>query len=187
MMKKLLTSFTPGAVLRICRLGRSTSPVEWHAPETMPSARPVFTMSTPKNSTSRTFSAACSRVMPLCLRSSYRVFANSSCRSESCGSISVAPSSARPDSLMAATLPRMIRFATPWAKMVSAASSVRGSSPSGSTMVCLSALARSSMVSKNELMFVPFLRDVPGAVFRFALGFGCARAVHLDFIHIVPS
>ena len=46
--KNELTSLTPGAVLRICRQGRSTSPVAWQAPATMPSARPVLTSITPK-------------------------------------------------------------------------------------------------------------------------------------------
>ena len=70
MTKNELTSFTPGAVLRICRQGRSTSPVAWHAPATMPSAPPVFTIITPKYSTSSMRPIACSGVIPLALRSS---------------------------------------------------------------------------------------------------------------------
>ena len=91
MMKKELTSLTPGAVLRICRLGRSTSPVAWHAPATMPSARPVFTIMTPKYSTSSMSPSACSGVMPLALRSSCSMSANSPRSSEVRGSTTFAP------------------------------------------------------------------------------------------------
>jgi len=41
------TSFVPGFVFRICRHGRSVSAVEWHAPDTIPSASPIFTIITP--------------------------------------------------------------------------------------------------------------------------------------------
>ena len=41
------TSFVPGLVFRICRHGRSVSAVEWHAPDTIPSASPIFTIITP--------------------------------------------------------------------------------------------------------------------------------------------
>ncbi len=47
MTKNAETSFTPGAVFRICRAGRSVSAVEWHAPATMPSASLAFTMTMP--------------------------------------------------------------------------------------------------------------------------------------------
>ena len=70
MTKNELTSFTPGAVLSICRLGRSTSPVAWQAPATMPSAKPCFTIITPKYSTSSMRASACSGVRPLWRRSS---------------------------------------------------------------------------------------------------------------------
>ena len=48
MTKKADTSFTPGAVFKICRAGRRVSAVEWQAPATMPSASPAFTMTMPK-------------------------------------------------------------------------------------------------------------------------------------------
>ena len=48
MMKKAETSFVPGAVLRICRAGRSVLAVEWQAPETRPSASPILTIMVPK-------------------------------------------------------------------------------------------------------------------------------------------
>ena len=40
-MKAPLTTLIPGAVLMICKAGRSTLPVELIAPATMPSASPV--------------------------------------------------------------------------------------------------------------------------------------------------
>ena len=68
--KNELASFTPGAVFKICRQGRNTSPVEWQAPDTMPSASPHFTIMTPKYRTSEILASASSGVIPLCLRSS---------------------------------------------------------------------------------------------------------------------
>ena len=41
------TSFVPGFVFRICRHGLSVSAVEWHAPDTIPSASPILTIITP--------------------------------------------------------------------------------------------------------------------------------------------
>ena len=37
----------PGLDLMICSAGLSMSPVEWIAPETRPSASPIFTIITP--------------------------------------------------------------------------------------------------------------------------------------------
>ena len=93
MTKKLLTSLHPGAVFRIWREGRKTSPVEWHAPDTMPSASPIFTIMTPKYSSSSISSIAFSGVMPLAWRSSYSFSANASRRSDVRGSTMRAPSS----------------------------------------------------------------------------------------------
>ena len=45
--KKADTSLVPGLVFRICRQGRKVSAVEWQAPETIPSASPIFTIITP--------------------------------------------------------------------------------------------------------------------------------------------
>ncbi len=45
--KNAETSFVPGFVFKICRQGRRVSAVEWHAPDTMPSASPIFTIMTP--------------------------------------------------------------------------------------------------------------------------------------------
>ena len=42
------TSLVPGAVLRIWSAGRSVLAVEWHAPDTRPSASPIFTIMVPK-------------------------------------------------------------------------------------------------------------------------------------------
>ena len=150
--KNELTSAAPGAVLRICRQGRSTSPVEWQAPATMPSARPVFTSITPKYSSSRTSSAACSGVMPFSLRMSCSSPANSSSRSDFAGSTTLAPSRLRPEAAMASSSPRMTTSARPSASICSAASSVRGSEPSGSTMVRLSLRAFSLIPSINDVM-----------------------------------
>ena len=47
MMKNAETSLVPGAVLRICRAGRSVSAVEWQAPDTRPSASPILTIMVP--------------------------------------------------------------------------------------------------------------------------------------------
>ena len=41
------TSFVPGFVFRICRHGLKVSAVEWHAPDTIPSASPILTIITP--------------------------------------------------------------------------------------------------------------------------------------------
>ena len=70
MTKNELTICAPGAVFRICRAGRSTSPVEWQAPETRPSASPIFTIIMPKYSSLSISSRACSSVMPFAARSS---------------------------------------------------------------------------------------------------------------------
>ena len=59
-----------GSGLQICRAGRSTSPVEWQAPETRPSASPIFTIIMPKYSSLSISSRACSSVMPFAARSS---------------------------------------------------------------------------------------------------------------------
>ena len=48
MMKKAETSLVPGAVFRIWSAGRSVLAVEWQAPETRPSASPIFTIMVPK-------------------------------------------------------------------------------------------------------------------------------------------
>ena len=44
MTKNAETSFVPGAVLMICKDGLSVFAVEWHAPDTTPSASPIFTI-----------------------------------------------------------------------------------------------------------------------------------------------
>ena len=41
------TVLDAGLDLMICKAGRSMSPVEWMAPETRPSASPIFTIITP--------------------------------------------------------------------------------------------------------------------------------------------
>ena len=45
--KQLDTVFMPGFDLMICSAGRSMSPVEWIAPDTRPSASPIFTIMMP--------------------------------------------------------------------------------------------------------------------------------------------
>jgi hypothetical protein len=47
MMKELETMLIPGLVLMICRAGRMVSPVECRAPETSPSASPLWTIMVP--------------------------------------------------------------------------------------------------------------------------------------------
>ena len=41
------TSFVPGAVFNICSAGLNVFDVEWHAPETNPSASPILTIIIP--------------------------------------------------------------------------------------------------------------------------------------------
>ena len=94
MTKNELTSFTPGAVLRICSAARSTSEVAWQAPHTMPSACPSFTIMVPKYSTSSTRPSAFSSVIPLARRNSKRAAANASRSGAVRGSMMRAPSSA---------------------------------------------------------------------------------------------
>ena len=47
MTKELETMLIPGLVLMIWRAGRMVSPVEWSAPETRPSASPLWTIMVP--------------------------------------------------------------------------------------------------------------------------------------------
>ena len=83
-----------------------------------------------------TVAAAFSSVMPLALRSSYRVAAYSAHFSLVAGSMISMPSREAPaaTSLIFSGLPSSVSFARPCSTMMEAAFTVRGSSPSGSTM-----------------------------------------------------
>lgn len=70
MKKTLDTVSTPGLVLMISKDGRIVCAVVWIEPDTMPSARPMWTIIVPKYETSRIRSRARSIATFLCLRSS---------------------------------------------------------------------------------------------------------------------
>ena len=71
MKKTLETSEQPGRVLTNSRAGRMVCWVVCTAPDTMPSAWPLYTIMVPKALTSVIASRADSGVTPLCLRSSW--------------------------------------------------------------------------------------------------------------------
>ena len=143
-----LTQVMPGAVLMICRAGRSVSPVVERAPEICPSASPVLIIIQPRYSGFFTSSRACSIVIPFFLRNSASNWAYSSLLSQFSGSMSVAlPIWVSPFSAASACtfsgLPMRMISAISSANTRSAAVNVRSSSASGSTMRCLLLLARS--------------------------------------------
>ena len=67
-MKQLDTVFMPGAILMICRPGRSVAAVVQIAPATMPSTLSSYSIIAPKNMVSFMVASAFSGVMPLALR-----------------------------------------------------------------------------------------------------------------------
>ena len=71
MTKQLETMLEPGAVPTIWKPARSTLPVAFTAPATMPSARPCATSMAPKKRGSSMAAAASSLARPLCLRLSW--------------------------------------------------------------------------------------------------------------------
>ena len=157
MMKNPETNFAPGAVRKICNAGRNVFAVEWQAPDTRPSAPPVFNTMTPNvvrsfNNASR----AASGVMPLALRNSYNVFTYSSNLSEVSGLMIVAPSTLTPyfsaSAFTVASSPIKIRFAVFSSKIFAAARSVLSSSDSGNTIVFISCLALSLIPSINDIV-----------------------------------
>ena len=151
-IKKPDTSFTPGAVFKICSAGRRVSAVAWHAPATIPSASFAFTMITPKVmlSVSRIWRAF-SGVIPLCFLVSYNNWTYSSSFSHFVGSITRTPvrstSSHPAPSMIFSSLPTIIMLAIPSSIIWDAAISVLLSFVSGSTIVFLSDLAFSLMMS----------------------------------------
>ncbi|CAM2831818.1 hypothetical protein SLEX105133_05550 [Slackia exigua] len=141
MMKNELTTLVPGFVLMTRRAGERTSLVGWHAPLTSPWARPVLSSIVPKYVTSSISASACSIVMPFAFRISKSVSASSARSGSVVLSMTVAPLKSYPDDAMACGFPMMIRSASPSVRMRSAATSVRSSSPSGSTIVVFCFLA----------------------------------------------
>mmetsp|Transcript_36349 Transcript_36349/g.77511 ORF Transcript_36349/g.77511 Transcript_36349/m.77511 type:complete len:272 (-) Transcript_36349:347-1162(-) len=157
MKKTEETSEKPGATLISSRAGRIVLAVEWHAPETMPSASPCTIIMVPKyDGSARSTSRAFCRVMPLCLRfsnmastiaSPHAVGASVSTRS---GSTTCAPSretcAASASCATAACFPRSVSVHRPRARSSAAAVTTRMSSPSGSTMCCLCERADKKML-----------------------------------------
>lgn len=94
--------------------------------------------------------SAYSRVMPLCARSFVYSFANWVFRGEVVGSVRCIPvrsmASLAASFLIVWGLPRMVSWHTSRLLRISAALSMRGSLPSGSTMCCLLLRARSIRV-----------------------------------------
>ena len=154
-----LTHEMPGAHLIICRAGRSVSPVVLSAPEIWPSAPLVLIIIQPRYRLFFTSSRACSIVMPLFLRSSASRAAYSSLLGLSDGFTIVALSIfSKPHSLaslwMLAGLPMRMMSAMSSANTLSAALRVRSSSASGSTMRCLSALARATICCNKSIVIL---------------------------------
>ena len=144
---------TPGRVRMIWKAGRIVLAVVWAAPDTMPSASPVWTIIVPKNETSWTMSSARSGVTPLWARSRAYSAANRSSSGDRAGSTTRAPSRRTPSCAArrwtAASSPRRTRSATSRDNSVAAARMMRSSSPSGSTMRRRSARARSMSIDSN--------------------------------------
>ena len=150
------TSFTPGAVFKICNAGRSVSAVAWHAPATIPSASFAFTIITPNvNGSLNKMSLAFSKVIPLFLRVSYNKFTYSSSLSQCRGFTILTPSrsisSHVAPSIIFSGSPIIIILAIPSWIICDAAISVLLSVVSGKTMVLRSILALSLITSMYDI------------------------------------
>ena len=170
MKNTLLTSFEPGAVLMSCSAGRTVFAVVWMAPETRPSTSPSASIMVPSTTVSSSCASACGAVRPLLLRSSTigatysaRMVSGSRTSSPS-GSVRPCPSATcRTRSGLASSTGRAMPFST----QRIAAFTVRGSSPSGSTMRLAAARAfwmssyRNALGGRRRSPFSGARRRVP--------------------------
>ena len=135
----------PGLVLMIWKDGLMVCAVVWAAPDTMPSARPLWIIIVAKYEMSFMVSRASSMEMPFDLRSSANSAAKSSRCSEVAGSSRRAFDrsrlSTRARSRMNSGSPRMVSSQMSEDSSSSAAMRMRSSSPSGRTMWRLCSLA----------------------------------------------
>ena len=136
-----LTIEQPGLVFSIWKAGRMVSAVVPRAPANSPSASPALIIRQPRYNGSCAFFFASSSVIPLALRNSNSKLAYSGIFASFSGSIILAsPICSNPFSaamaLILSGLPISMRCAILSRNRMLAASSVRGSSPSGKTMRC---------------------------------------------------
>ena len=147
-MKKMLdTRLQPGCVLMICRAGRIVCAVLCTAPDTRPSASSSASIIVPSMIGSCSSTTARSGVMPLLLR---RSTSGATYRSSDAmtSTISTEGGSTTPcfsaTSWISSGFPSSTHLAIPRDATMAAASTVRGSAPSGSTIRLRSARAAST-------------------------------------------